>query len=173
MITVELRLLDPRLDGMVEYATPSAAGIDMRACSVNGTVLTDQSYSLRPGEQVMVGSGIAVYLDSLIGHEDDGSMLPLVDEHMNYAGILLPRSGLGTKFGIVLGNTTGLIDGDYQGEVKMALKNTGNDMFEIKPMDRVAQMFVVPVLRPAFKVVPAFSNASLRGEGGFGSTGKH
>lgn len=174
MIKVEMRLIDSRLDKLVAYGSPSAAAVDLRICSVNDKVLEEgHSYTLRPGEQVKIGTGIAVHLDSLVGVEEDGSEFYLCDEHMSYAALMLPRSGLGTKHGLVLANTVGLIDADYQGQIIVALRNDGANEFPLKALDRVTQMMIVPVVRPFYVSVQEFSNASARGEGGFGSTGKH
>lgn len=176
MIKVEMLLTDKRLDGLLAYGSAGAAGVDMRVCSVNGNTLNEgETYDLRPGEQAKIGTGVAVHLESLLAtEEEDGSEFLLCDEdHLTYAAILLPRSGLGTKHGIVLANTVGLIDADYQGQILAVVKNTGNDAFTLRAMDRVAQMIILPVVRPFFLSVDAFSQSSVRGAGGFGSTGKH
>jgi len=130
-----------------QYATPGAAGLDMRAC-------IDEPLTLQPGESRLVPSGIAIHIG------DPG-----------YAAIVLPRSGLGAKNGIVLGNLVGLIDSDYQGQVFISMWNRGQAAFTIQPMDRIAQLVVVPVAQVEFNVVEDFA-ASARGAGGFGSTGK-
>ena len=129
------------------YATAGAAGLDLRAC-------VDTPISLAPGATVLIPTGIAIHI------ADPG-----------YAALILPRSGLGHKHGIVLGNLVGLIDSDYQGELMVSVWNRGQQGFLLNPLDRIAQLVVVPVLQVAFNVVSDFS-ASDRGEGGFGSTGK-
>ncbi len=130
-----------------QYGTPGAAGLDLRAC-------LDKPLTLNPGDSQLVPSGIAIHLG------DPG-----------YAAIVLPRSGLGAKNGIVLGNLVGLIDSDYQGQVFISLWNRGQAAFTIQPMDRIAQLVVVPVQQVEFNLVDEFT-ASSRGAGGFGSTGK-
>ncbi|HEX5802591.1 MAG TPA: dUTP diphosphatase [Azospira sp.] len=148
MHRIDVRLLDPRLkDSPPHYATPGAAGLDLRAC-IEGPV------KISPGETMLVPTGIAIHL------ADPG-----------LAAIILPRSGLGHKHGIVLGNLVGLIDSDYQGEIMVSTWNRGKDAFTLNPLDRLAQLVVVPVLQVAFNVVDEFV-ASDRGDGGFGSTGK-
>jgi dUTP pyrophosphatase len=130
-----------------QYATAGAAGLDLRAC-------LDAPMTLMPGDSQLVPSGIAIHIG------DAG-----------YAALILPRSGLGAKHGIVLGNLVGLIDSDYQGQVLISVWNRGNAAFTIQPMDRIAQLVVVPVQQVEFDVVEEF-NSSYRGAGGFGSTGK-
>ena len=130
-----------------QYATAGAAGLDLRAC-------LDGPLTLKPGDSQLVPSGIAIHLG------DPG-----------YAAIVLPRSGLGAKHGIVLGNLVGLIDSDYQGQVLVSVWNRGGAAFTIQPLDRVAQLVVVPVVQVEFEVVEEFA-ASTRGAGGFGSSGK-
>ena len=130
-----------------QYGTPGAAGLDLRAC-------LDAPLVLQPGDSQLVPSGIAIHIG------DPG-----------FAAIILPRSGLGAKHGIVLGNLTGLIDSDYQGQVFISMWNRGQAVFTIQPMDRIAQLVVVPVQQVEFNVVEEFT-ASSRGAGGFGSTGK-
>ncbi|EGZ45345.1 dUTP diphosphatase [Neisseria wadsworthii] len=145
---VELKILNPKMaDQLPAYATPGSAGLDLRAC-------LDEAVELAPGDTFLVPTGLAVYLNNPA-----------------YAAVLLPRSGLGHKHGIVLGNLVGLIDSDYQGELKVSVWNRGKEVFTIEPMERIAQMVIVPVVQAAFKVVDEFA-ASERGEGGFGSTGK-
>jgi dUTP pyrophosphatase len=145
---VDLRLLDPRLkDSPPHYATPGAAGLDLRAC-------IDAAMTIRPGETQLIPTGMAIHL------KDPG-----------FAALILPRSGLGHKHGIVLGNLVGLIDSDYQGEIMVSTWNRGQKDFTLNPLDRLAQLVVVPVLQVAFDVVEEFA-ASARGAGGFGSTGK-
>lgn len=145
---VELKILRPEIaDRLPAYATSGSAGLDLRAC--NAAPLTVQ-----PGETVLIPTGIAVHLADPV-----------------YAALILPRSGLGHKHGIVLGNLVGLIDSDYQGELQVSLWNRSGQAFTVQPFERVAQMVIVPVVQAAFKVVDEFA-ASERGEGGFGSTGK-
>ena len=129
------------------YGTPGAAGLDLRAC-------LEKPLTLNPGDSRLVPSGIAIHIG------DAG-----------FAALVLPRSGLGAKHGIVLGNLVGLIDSDYQGEVTVSVWNRGQAPFTIQPMDRIAQLVVVPVQQVQFNVVEDFA-ASARGAGGFGSTGK-
>ena len=148
MHNLDVRVLDPRLlTQLPEYATPGSAGLDLRAC-------IDTPLVIQPGETVLVPAGIAIHLDD-----------------SRYAAMVLPRSGLGHKHGIVLGNLVGLIDSDYQGQISVSLWNRGQSEFTVQPMDRIAQMIVVPVLQVHFNVVSEFT-ASSRGAGGFGSTGK-
>lgn len=148
MKKLEVKILDERIRGMLpHYATAGAAGLDLRAC-------VDSELVLHPGESQLVPSGIAIHVG------DPG-----------YAALILPRSGLGVKHGIVLGNLTGLIDSDYQGPLMVSLWNRGRAAFTIQPLDRIAQLVVVPVLQVEFEVVEDFA-ASIRGAGGFGSTGK-
>ncbi|MGA7984876.1 MAG: dUTP diphosphatase [Burkholderiales bacterium] len=145
---LELKILDQRIrHDMPHYATPGAAGLDLRAC-------IDLPLTLEPGDSELVPSGIAIHLD------DPG-----------LAAVVLPRSGLGAKHGIVLGNLVGLIDSDYQGQVLVSVWNRGRDAFTIQPMDRIAQLVVVPVVQVELHVVQEFA-ASQRGAGGFGSTGR-
>ena len=129
------------------YATAGAAGLDLRAC-------LDKELRLEPGDSRLVSSGIAIHVG------DPG-----------YAAIILPRSGLGAKSGIVLGNLVGLIDSDYQGPLMVSVWNRGREPFTVQPMDRIAQLVVIPVVQVEFEVVEDFA-ASARGAGGFGSTGK-
>jgi dUTP pyrophosphatase len=148
MQPVDVKLLDPRLhESPPEYATAGSAGLDLRAC-------VEAPVKLNPGETVLIPTGIAVHLN---------------DPRM--AAMILPRSGLGHKHGIVLGNLVGLIDSDYQGEIMVSTWNRGKEPFVINPLDRIAQLVVVPVLQVKFNIVDQFA-ASDRGEGGFGSTGK-
>ena len=148
MKTLDVRILDPRLrDALPQYSTAGAAGFDLRAC-------IDKPLELAPGAADLVPSGIAIHL------ADPG-----------LAAVVLPRSGLGHKHGIVLGNLVGLIDSDYQGQVMVSLWNRSEVTFTINPMDRIAQLVVVPVVQVKLNVVEEFS-ASGRGAGGFGSTGK-
>jgi len=146
--TLDVRILDPRLrNALPQYSTAGAAGFDLRAC-------IDKPLKLAPGAADLVPSGIAIHL------ADPG-----------LAAVVLPRSGLGHKHGIVLGNLVGLIDSDYQGQVMVSLWNRSEATFTINPMDRIAQLVVVPVVQVKLNVVEEFS-ASGRGAGGFGSTGK-
>ena len=145
---VELKILNPLMaDQLPAYATPGSAGLDLRAC-------LSEAITLQPGDTYLVSTGLAIHLNNPA-----------------YAAVLLPRSGLGHKHGIVLGNLVGLIDSDYQGELRVSLWNRGSEPFTVEPMERIAQMVIVPVVQAAFKVVDEFA-ASERGEGGFGSTGK-
>jgi dUTP pyrophosphatase len=150
VIPIEVRILDPRVGGefpLPSYATPGSAGMDLRAC-------IDGPLTLAPGATELVSTGIAIHL------EDPG-----------HAAVLLPRSGLGHKHGIVLGNLVGLIDSDYQGPLMISCWNRGLAPFTIQPGDRIAQLVVVPVLRAEFRVVQEFA-ASSRGSGGFGHSGR-
>lgn len=148
MKQVDIRLLDSRLkDCLPGYATPGSAGLDLRAC-------IDEKTEIRPGETCLIPSGIAMHLS------DPG-----------FAAMVLPRSGLGHKHGIVLGNLVGLIDSDYQGQILVSCWNRGQTTFILEPMERIAQLVIVPVIQARFNVVEAFQ-PSVRGEQGFGSTGK-
>ncbi len=148
MHKLDVKILDPRLkDNLPQYATAGAAGLDLRAC-------IDRPIELKPGATELIPSGIAIHLT------DPG-----------LAAMVLPRSGLGHKHGIVLGNLVGLIDSDYQGQIFVSLWNRGGSAFTLNPMERIAQLVVVPVLQVKLNVVDDFS-ASERGAGGFGSTGK-
>ena len=147
MHRIDVKILDPRLrDNPPHYATPGSAGLDLRAC-------IEAPLRLHPGDTILVPAGIAIHL------ADPG-----------LAAMILPRSGLGHKSGIVLGNLVGLIDSDYQGEIFISTWNRGKDVFTLNPLDRLAQLVVVPVVQVAFNVVDSFEE-SHRGEGGFGSTG--
>ena len=147
MHRIDVVLLDARLkEQPPHYATPGSAGLDLRAC-------IDEAMTLAPGQTLLVPTGMAIHL------ADPG-----------LAAMILPRSGLGHKHGIVLGNLVGLIDSDYQGQLFVSVWNRGETRFEIEPMARIAQLVVVPVLQVGFNVVDSF-DASSRGEGGFGSTG--
>jgi dUTP pyrophosphatase len=148
MKKLQVRILDERMRGMLpHYASAGSAGLDLRACVENELVL-------KPSESKLVSSGISIYIG------DPG-----------YAAVILPRSGLGAKNGIVLGNLVGLIDSDYQGPLMVSLWNRGSAAFAIQPLDRIAQLVVVPVMQVELEVVEDFT-ASARGAGGFGSTGK-
>ena len=146
---IDVKLLDARLrDQPPHYATAGAAGLDLRACIAT-------PMDIQPGETVLVPTGMAIHL------ADPG-----------LAAMILPRSGLGHKHGIVLGNLVGLIDSDYQGQLMVSMWNRGKEAFTIQPFERIAQMVIVPVVQATFNLVEEFSD-SHRGEGGFGSTGKH
>ena len=146
---IDVKILDPRMaDQLPAYATPGSAGLDLRAC-------LDAPLTLAPNAWQLVPTGIAIWL------KDPG-----------YAALILPRSGLGHKHGIVLGNLVGLIDSDYQGPLMVSCWNRGSSEFTVQPMERIAQLVIVPVVQAAFRRVAEFG-ASERGEGGFGSTGKH
>lgn len=150
MRSIRLKVLDPRLGrefGLPDYATPGSAGMDVRAC-------LDEPMELGPGETGLVPAGFALHID------DPG-----------VAAVLLPRSGLGHKHGIVLGNLVGLIDSDYQGEVLVSCWNRGEDSFTIQPGERIAQMVFLPIVRAHFEVVESFQE-SARGAGGFGHSGR-
>lgn len=151
MQKIQLKILDSRLGDTIElpdYATSGSAGLDLRAC-------LDQAVTLAPGETILIPTGLAI-------HIDDPSL----------AAVLLPRSGLGHKHGIVLGNLVGLIDSDYQGQVFVSCWNRGQDSFEINIGERIAQMVFIPVAQVGFEQVDEFST-SERGTGGFGHTGRH
>ncbi|MBY0266759.1 MAG: dUTP diphosphatase [Burkholderiales bacterium] len=148
MKSIAVKILDARLrEQMPAYATPGSAGLDLRAC-------LDVPLTLQPGQTELIPAGMAIHI------ADPG-----------LAAMILPRSGLGHKHGIVLGNLVGLIDSDYQGQLFVSTWNRGNNAFTIKPMERLAQLVVVPVVQVAFDIVDDF-DASRRGAGGFGSTGK-
>ena len=147
MRKLEVKILDERIRGMLpHYASTGSAGLDLRAC-------VQKPLILQPGESQLVPSGIAIHVG------DPG-----------YAAVILPRSGLGAKNGIVLGNLVGLIDSDYQGPLMISVWNRGRAGFTIQPLDRIAQMVIVPVVQVEFEVVEEFAT-SARGAGGFGSTG--
>ena len=147
--TIDIRILDERLrDNLPAYATPGAAGLDLRAC------ITD-AIDLAPGATILVPAGFSLHIG------DPG-----------LAAIILPRSGLGARHGIVLGNLVGLIDSDYQGPIMVSLWNRSAKPYRIEPMERVAQMVIQPVVQARFQVVEAFCETE-RGSGGFGSTGSH
>lgn len=146
---VDVKILDQRLhDNPPAYATPGSAGIDLRAC-------IDSSIIIQPGQCELIPSGIAIHLS---------------DPHT--AAMILPRSGLGHKHGIVLGNLVGLIDSDYQGQIFVSIWNRGHHPFTLMPMERMAQLVIVPVMQAQLNIVDSFP-MSQRGAGGFGSTGKH
>jgi len=148
MADIDVRILDPRMaDRMPAYATPGSAGLDLRAC-IDGAIV------LEPGRTELVPTGLAIYVAD-----------------PNLAALILPRSGLGHKHGIVLGNLVGLIDSDYQGPLMVSCWNRGSQPFTIEPFERIAQLVIVPVVQARFRVVESFG-ASDRGSGGFGSTGR-
>lgn len=146
---IDVKIMDPRMtEHLPAYATPGSAGLDLRAC-------LDEPLTLAPNAWQLVPTGLAVHLaDSA------------------YAAMLLPRSGLGHKHGIVLGNLVGLIDSDYQGQLMVSCWNRSPTTFTIEPMERIAQMVIVPVVQAQFRVVDDFAAASERGAGGYGSTGR-
>jgi dUTP pyrophosphatase len=146
---IDVKVLDPRIaDQLPSYATPGSAGLDLRAC-------LDDPLTLAPNAWQLVPTGMAIHL------ADPG-----------YAAMILPRSGLGHKHGIVLGNLVGLIDSDYQGQLMVSAWNRSDVAFTIQPLERIAQMVIVPVVQARFNVVNDFAAASERGAGGYGSTGK-
>ena len=149
MRSIELKILDSRVGDTIplpHYATGGSAGLDMRAC-------IDEPVTVSPGETVLIPTGLAI-------HVADPAL----------AAVLLPRSGLGHKHGLVLGNLTGLIDSDYQGQVFISCWNRGSNSYEVQPGERIAQMVIAPITQPSFARVDALSE-TVRGEGGFGSTG--
>ena len=149
MKKLDVKILDERIRAnLPAYATAGSAGLDLRAC-------VDEPVTLRPGESALIPSGLAIHL------ADPG-----------LAAIVIPRSGLGHKHGIVLGNLVGLIDSDYQAQVMVSCWNRGKEPFVVNPLERIAQLVVVPVVQVALNVVDTFEE-SARGAGGFGSTGKH
>jgi dUTP pyrophosphatase len=149
MKNIDLKILDPRMnDQLPAYGTPGSAGLDLRAC-------IDEAITIQPGETVLIPTGLAIHIGDPA-----------------YAAMILPRSGMGHKNGIVLGNLVGLIDSDYQGQLMVSTWNRGQNAFTLNPMERLAQLIIVPVLQVGFNIVEEFGD-SERGEGGFGSTGKH
>jgi len=151
MKKIQLKILDPRIGNEIalpEYATDGSAGMDLRAA-------LDETTIINPGETILIPTGIAIYV-----------------EDSNMAAIVLPRSGLGHKHGIVLGNLVGLIDSDYQGQLFVSCWNRGNESFTIEIGDRVAQLVLVPVIQAQLEVVDEF-DSTLRGDGGFGHSGKN
>ena len=148
MTTIDVKVLDPRMaEQMPSYATPGSAGLDLRAC-------LDRPLQLEPGQAQLIPTGLAIHIG------DPG-----------LAAMLLPRSGLGHKHGIVLGNLVGLIDSDYQGPLMVSCWNRGRDTFTVQPLERIAQLVIVPVVQAQFRRVESFDE-SHRGEGGFGSSGR-
>lgn len=153
MNSVQVKLLNPKIGQDPNFplptrATDGSAGIDLRAC-------IDEPITIKAGETKLIGTGLSIYIAD-----------------PNYAGIILPRSGLGHKHGIVLGNLVGLIDADYQGELMVSVWNRSTTDFVLYPAERMAQYMVVPVVRPSFEIVDEFSDVSERGAGGFGSSGR-
>jgi dUTP pyrophosphatase len=149
MKTLDVKILDERIRAnLPAYATGGSAGLDLRAC-------LDDPVTLRPGDTVLVPTGLAIHIG------DPG-----------YAAMIIPRSGLGHKHGIVLGNLVGLIDSDYQGQLFVSCWNRGREPFVVNPLERVAQLVVVPVMQVRLNIVESFDESD-RGAGGFGSTGRH
>ena len=148
MQKLQVKIIDERMRSQLpQYATSGSAGLDLRAC-------LDQAIDIAPGQTVLVPTGIAIYIND-----------------PQYCAMILPRSGLGHKHGIVLGNLVGLIDSDYQGQLMVSTWNRGSSSFKLEPMERLAQLVLVPVLQIEWSIVDEFESSS-RGEGGFGSTGK-
>jgi len=149
MTTIDVKVLDPRMaEQLPAYATPGSAGLDLRAC-------LDGPLVLEPGQSTLIPTGLSLHIG------DPG-----------LAAMILPRSGMGHKHGIVLGNLVGLIDSDYQGPLMVSCWNRGSAAFTVQPLERIAQLVIVPVVQARFRRVDEFG-ASQRGEGGFGSTGQH
>ena len=145
---IDIKILDTRLQTQLpSYATPGSAGLDLRAC-------TEQPLAVQPGETQLIPTGIAIHIAD-----------------PSYAAVVLPRSGLGHKHGIVLGNLVGLIDSDYQGQIFVSCWNRGHTEFLLNPLERIAQLVIIPVVQARFNIVENFE-VSHRGEGGFGSTGR-
>ncbi len=148
-MNIDIKILDERMrERLPAYATPGSAGLDLRAC-------LDKAVELAPGQTELLPTGLAIHV------ADPG-----------FAALILPRSGLGHKHGVVLGNLVGLIDSDYQGQLMVSCWNRGNKTFVVEPFERIAQLVLVPVIQARFNVVDDFAE-SERGDGGFGSTGKH
>ncbi|MEG2031957.1 MAG: dUTP diphosphatase [Janthinobacterium sp.] len=149
MKNIDIKILDARMQDLLPaYATPGSAGLDLRAC-------IDAPITIEAGQTVLIPTGLAIHIGD-----------------PSYAAMILPRSGMGHKNGIVLGNLVGLIDSDYQGQLMVSTWNRGQSAFTLNPMERLAQLIIVPVLQVGFNVVEEFGD-SERGVGGFGSTGKH
>lgn len=149
MKRIDLKILDPRIkEQLPAYATEGAAGLDLRACIASPVIL-------QPRQAELIATGIAIHLSD-----------------PNIAALVLPRSGLAHKHGIVLGNLVGLIDSDYQGQIMVSCWNRGDTAFTLRPLERIAQLVIIPIVQVAFNVVEDFE-ASVRGAGGFGSTGQH
>ena len=154
MKQVQVKILDPKIGNDDKFplphrATDGSAGIDLRAC-------IDEPIIIKAGESQLIGTGLAIYI-----------------QDPDYVGLIMPRSGLGHKHGIVLGNLTGVIDADYQGELMVSIWNRSQTDYVLQPGEKMAQYLVVPIARPTFEIVAEFSDISVRGEGGFGSTGTH
>lgn len=154
MKQVQVKILNPKIGNDDKFplphrATDGSAGIDLRAC-------IDEPISIKAGESQLIGTGLAIYI-----------------QDSDYVGFIMPRSGLGHKHGIVLGNLTGVIDADYQGELMVSIWNRSQTDYVLQPGEKMAQYLVVPIARPTFEIVAEFSDISVRGEGGFGSTGTH
>lgn len=153
MNSVQVKILNPKIGQDPAFplptrATDGSAGIDLRAC-------IDAPITIKAGETKLIGTGLSIYIAD-----------------PNFAGLILPRSGLGHKHGIVLGNLVGLIDADYQGELMVSVWNRSSTDFVLEPAERMAQYVVVPVVRPSFEIVDEFTDVSARGAGGFGSSGR-
>jgi dUTP pyrophosphatase len=149
MQQVQLKVLDPRIGKSVKlptYQTSGAAGIDLYAC-------IDTPVTIQPGECLLIPSGISIYI-----------------QNPSYCGLIFPRSSLGHKKGLILGNSTGVIDSDYQGEILISFLNRSKEAQTVSPLERIAQLVLIPISRPCFNVVDDFHSTSKRGEGGFGST---
>lgn len=154
MKQVQVKILNPKIGNDDKFplphrATDGSAGIDLRAC-------VDEPITIKAGESQLIGTGLAIYI-----------------QDPDYVGLIMPRSGLGHKHGIVLGNLTGVIDADYQGELMVSIWNRSQTDYVLQPGEKMAQYLVVPIARPTFEIVAEFSDISVRGEGGFGSTGTH
>lgn len=148
MSQLDIKIIDSRIkEQLPKYSTPGSAGLDLRAC------ITDEKI-IEPGQTILVPTGFAINIDD-----------------PKYAAVILPRSGLGHKHGIVLGNLVGLIDSDYQGQIMVSVWNRGSESFNIAPMDRIAQLVVIPIVQVKFNLVDDFDQTT-RGSGGFGSTGQ-
>jgi dUTP pyrophosphatase len=150
MLAIDLKILDPRIkDQLPTYGTPGSAGLDLRACLDEATVIA-------PGETILVPTGISIHI-----------------KNPGYAAMILPRSGMGHKNGIVLGNLVGLIDSDYQGPLMVSTWNRSQKPFTLEPLERLAQLVIVPIAQARFTLVDAFEAVTERAAGGFGSTGQH
>lgn len=154
MKQVQVKILNPKIGTDDKFplphrATDGSAGIDLRAC-------VDEPITIKAGDSQLIGTGLAIYI-----------------QDPDYVGLIMPRSGLGHKHGIVLGNLTGVIDADYQGELMVSIWNRSQTDYVLQPGEKMAQYLVVPIARPTFEIVAEFSDISVRGEGGFGSTGTH